>query len=212
VRREQAVYVLIGTAQIVMAALHEGIILSAHAFYCQPDPDLFSHTYLYWAWNAAVVEVQLDVLTGNWRVLRCDCVIDVGESINPGIDIGQVEGGFIQGMGWLTMEQVKWDEKGVLLCSAETYEIPQFRDIPIDFRIALLPNAKNPHGIHSSKACGESPVSMSVAVVLALRNAIFSFREQQGITGWIPYNLPATKCRLQAACGDVLMDVKKGQH
>src|SRR5678816_3050442 len=97
------------------------------------------------------------------RVLRVDIVHDVGDSLNPGIDRGQIEGGFVQGMGWLTGEEVLWGPDGRLLThSASTYQIPAWSDAPLDFRVHLLPNAATTNTIHGSKAVGEPPLMLAI--------------------------------------------------
>jgi xanthine dehydrogenase molybdopterin-binding subunit B len=109
--------------------------------------------------GAAASEVELDTLTGDWQLLRTDIVMDVGNPINPAIDIGQVEGGFLQGMGWLCLEELQWGDKqhawvrpGHLFTKGPgTYKIPSANDIPVDFRVALLRDAPNVRAIHSSK-------------------------------------------------------------
>src|SRR5208282_5727982 len=109
--------------------------------------------FYYFAGGVAVAEVEVDGYTGMSRVVRVDIVHDVGDSLNPGVDRGQIEGGFVQGMGWLTSEELRWDAKGRLLThSASTYQIPAISDAPIDLRVTLLPQATEPKSIHGSKA------------------------------------------------------------
>lgn len=130
--------------------------------------------FFYYAFGMAVSEVIIDVLTGQHTLLRTDILQDVGESINPGIDMGQVEGGFIQGLGWVTTEEIKWDSKGNLLThSPDTYKIPTVQDIPKDFRVKLLEGVPNPVGtIRRSKAIGEPPFMLSLSVWLAIKDAV----------------------------------------
>src|SRR6185436_4890345 len=105
----------------------------------------------------------------------------IGDSLNPGIDRGQIEGGFVQGMGWLTREELLWGDKGRLLThSASTYQIPAISDAPADFRVTLLPNAAQPDVIHGSKAVGEPPLMLAISVREALRDAIAAFGERGG--------------------------------
>ena len=130
----------------------------------------------YFAYGAAVVEVELNGLTGEHRVLRADILHDVGDSLVPSIDVGQVEGAFIQGVGWLTCEEVLFDAKGRLLThSPSTYKIPAVGEAPEDFRVALLERAPQPGVIHGSKAVGEPPLMLGIAVVTALRHAVGAF-------------------------------------
>jgi xanthine dehydrogenase molybdopterin-binding subunit B len=149
--------------QLAGIAYTRRISLSAAGFYATPD--------LKWDWNvgkgrpfhyfacgAAVSEVEVDGFTGMHRVKRVDILHDVGDSLNPAVDRGQIEGGFVQGMGWLTCEELKWSDRGVLLThSASTYAIPAISDAPEEFRVALLKDATQPRTIHGSKAVGEPP-------------------------------------------------------
>jgi xanthine dehydrogenase molybdopterin-binding subunit B len=110
------------------------------------------------------------------RVRRVDIVHDVGEFAEPRVDRGQIEGGFVQGMGWLTSEDLKWDAKGRLLThSASTYQIPAISDAPMEFNVTLLSNATQPNTIHGSKAVGEPPLMLAFSVREALRDAVASF-------------------------------------
>jgi len=129
--------------------------------------------FRYYAFGMGVSEVELDVLTGAVTMIRTDILHDVGNSINAAIDRGQIEGGFIQGVGWCTTEEIKWDPEGHLLThSPDTYKIPTARDLPIDFRIDLLKDAPNPNAIFGSKAVGEPPFMLSFSVWLAIKDAI----------------------------------------
>ena len=130
----------------------------------------------YFAYGAAVAEVEIDGYTGMKRVRRVDILHDVGDSLNPAIDRGQVEGGFVQGMGWLTGEELKWSADGRLLThSASTYQIPTIGDAPADFRVALLPDARQANVVHGSKAVGEPPLMLAMSVREALRDALGAF-------------------------------------
>src|SRR5450759_1991906 len=120
-----------------------------------------------------VSEVMIDVLTGQPTLLRTDILHDVGDSLNPAIDMGQVVGGYIQGVGWCTTEEIKWDEKGNLLThSPDTYKIPSVQDIPKDFRIELLQGVPNPNAIRKSKAVAEPPLMLALSTWLAIKDAI----------------------------------------
>jgi xanthine dehydrogenase large subunit len=147
--------------------------------------------FFYYAFGMAVTEVIVDILTGHHIVLRTDIVHDVGDSLNTRVDIGQVEGGFIQGLGWVTTEEVKWDDKGKLLShSPDTYKIPSVQDIPRDFRVSLLRSAPNPVGtIRRSKAVAEPPFMLALSAWLAIKDAI-SAVGNHGIEPEFP--LPAT--------------------
>ena len=157
------------------------VSLSATGFYKTPDITFDRATgrgkpFHYFAYGAAVCEVELSGLTGEHRLRRVDILHDVGSSLVPTIDRGQVEGAFIQGVGWLTCEEVRFDEKGFLSThSPDTYKIPAFGDAPLEFRVALLENAPQAEVIHGSKAVGEPPLMLALAVVAALRDAVAAF-------------------------------------
>ncbi len=130
----------------------------------------------YFAYGAAVSEVEVDGWTGMKRVLRVDILHDVGDSLNHGIDRGQIEGGFVQGMGWLTAEELLWDPKGRLLThSASTYQIPSIGDAPARLHVTLLPDAAQQNVVHGSKAVGEPPLMLAISVREAIRDAIAAF-------------------------------------
>ena len=137
--------------------------------------------FFYFTFGAAVAEVEVDGWSGMKRVRRVDIVQDVGHSLNPGIDRGQIEGGFVQGVGWLTGEELKWTTDGRLLThSASTYQIPALGDAPADFRVHLLPDAPQPGVIHGSKAVGEPPLMLALSVREALRDAVAAFGQRGG--------------------------------
>jgi len=134
----------------------------------------------YYAFGMAVTEVLVDVLTGRTQILRTDILHDVGDSINPHLDIGQVEGGFVQGCGWVTTEEIKWDAQGNLMThSPDTYKIPSVQDIPKDFRVELLKDAANYNTIHGSKAVGEPPFMLALSCWLAIKDAIASVADNK---------------------------------
>ncbi|MEO7317625.1 MAG: xanthine dehydrogenase molybdopterin binding subunit, partial [Chthoniobacteraceae bacterium] len=137
--------------------------------------------FLYYACGAAVSEVEVDGFTGMSTVRRVDILHDVGDSLNPGVDRGQIEGGFVQGMGWLTREELKWDKNGRLLThSASTYQIPAFSDAPADFRVSFFKDATQPNVIHGSKAVGEPPLMLAISVREAIREAVAAFGNAGG--------------------------------
>jgi len=145
--------------------------------------------FYYFAYGAAVSEVEVDARSGMKRVLRVDILHDVGDSLNEGIDRGQVEGAFVQGMGWLTSEELKWNAEGALMThSASTYQIPAIGDVPPDFRVELLRGATQPGTIHGSKAVGEPPLMLAISVREAIRDAIAAF----GSGGVVELACPAT--------------------
>src|SRR6218665_383205 len=168
-------------AEVVHAAYLAQLSLSATGYYRTPDITYDRDTgrgkpFHYYAFGAAVVEVELSGLTGEHRVRRGDVLHDVGPSLVPSIDVGQVEGGFIQGLGWLTCEEVLFDAKGRLIThSPDTYKIPAVGDAPEDFRVALLERAPQDNSIHGSKAVGEPPFMLAIGAVTALRHAVSAF-------------------------------------
>jgi len=157
------------------------ISLSATGYYRTPGihwdwATAKGRPFHYFANGAAVAEVEVDGYSGMHRVRRADIVQDVGVSLNPGVDRGQIEGGFVQGMGWLTREELKWDQKGRLLThSASTYQIPAFSDAPAEMHVTLLPNAPQSNVIHGSKAVGEPPLMLAFSVREAIRDAVAAF-------------------------------------
>jgi xanthine dehydrogenase large subunit len=168
-------------AELVQLAWLDRVKLWASGFYKTPkihyDRATFSgRPFFYYAYGAAVAEVIVDTLTGEYRVTRVDILHDCGDSLNPAMDIGQVEGGFVQGMGWLTAEELCWNAAGELTTHApSTYKIPTCSDVPVDFRVRLLANAANREDtIYRSKAVGEPPLMLALSVFHALRDAIAS--------------------------------------
>ena len=134
---------------------------------------MHGHPFFYFAYAAAVSEVVIDTLTGEWKLLQADLLYDAGESLNPALDIGQVEGGFIQGMGWLTTEELWWNKDGKLMTHApSTYKIPAISDCPEAFRTELYANSNVSDTIHRSKAVGEPPLLLPFSVFLAIRDAV----------------------------------------
>jgi xanthine dehydrogenase molybdopterin-binding subunit B len=145
----------------------------------------------YFAYGAAVTEVEVDRFTGMHRTLRVDILHDVGDAVNEGISKGQVEGGFVQGMGWLTTEELKWDDKGRLLThSPDTYKIPAIGDMPQIFNVNLLKNAAQKTVVYGSKAVGEPPFMLAISVREAIRDAVAAFNGNGN--GEVPLASPAT--------------------
>ena len=131
--------------------------------------------FYYFAYGAAVSEVLVDTLSGEWKLLAADALHDVGRSLNPAIDIGQVEGAFIQGMGWLTTEELWWNDKGRLMTHApSTYKIPAISDCPDHFNVRLFNNRDAEASVHRSKAVGEPPLLLPFSVFNAIRDAVAS--------------------------------------
>jgi xanthine dehydrogenase molybdopterin binding subunit/xanthine dehydrogenase small subunit len=167
--------------ELIGKAYTERISLSANGFYATPGIHWDRNAgrgkpFHYFACGAAVAEVEVDRFTGMHRMLRVDILHDVGDSINAGINRGQVEGGFIQGMGWLTTEELKWDKQGRLLThSPDTYKFPSIGDTPPIFNVELLPNAAQEGVVRGSKAVGEPPLMLAISVREAIRDAVAAF-------------------------------------
>ncbi|WUR14368.1 xanthine dehydrogenase molybdopterin binding subunit [[Empedobacter] haloabium] len=181
--------------ELVQKAYLARVQLWSDGFYATPglhwDPKTMTgHPFSYYAYGAAVSEVVVDTLTGEWKLLRADALYDAGASLNPAIDIGQVEGAFIQGMGWLTTEQLWWNDAGKLMTHApSTYKIPGISDCPEDFRVRLFDNRNVEDSIHRSKATGEPPLLLPFSVFFAIRDAISSVGEHRVNP---PLDAPAT--------------------
>jgi len=164
--------------EVVRMAYANRIQLWSDGFYRTPKihydkTTLTGRPFYYFAYGAACSEVAIDTLTGESRVLKVDILHDVGTSINPAIDIGQIEGGFVQGMGWLTTEQLVWNDKGLLTTHApSTYKIPATGDIPEHFKIDLWPESNREDNVFGSKAVGEPPFMLAISVWEALRDAL----------------------------------------
>jgi len=165
--------------EVVRAAYEARVQLWSDGFYATPGlswdrQTLKGSPFFYFAYGAAVSEVVIDTLTGETRLLRADLLHDAGRSLNPALDIGQVEGAYVQGLGWLTSEELVWHpETGRLLTHApSTYKIPTANDVPAVFHTALFDNANAQDSIHRSKAVGEPPILLPFSAFLAIRDAI----------------------------------------
>jgi xanthine dehydrogenase large subunit len=181
--------------ELVLQAYHARVQLWSDGFYATPKihwdaKALNGRPFYYFAYGAAVSEVIVDTLTGEWKLLRADLLHDAGNSINPAIDIGQVEGAFIQGMGWLTMEELWWNKNGRLMTHApSTYKIPAVNDCPAVFNTRLYDNANREDTILRSKAVGEPPLLLPFSVFFAIRDAVASVADYRINP---PLNAPAT--------------------
>ena len=181
--------------ELVRKAYLARVQLWSDGFYATPglhwDPKTMrGNPFSYFSYGASVSEVIIDTLTGEWKLLRADALYDAGQSLNPAIDIGQVEGAFIQGMGWLTTEELWWNKEGKLMTHApSTYKIPAISDCPEDFRVRLFKNSNLQDSIHRSKAVGEPPLLLSFSVFFAIRDAVASMADHQFNP---PLNAPAT--------------------
>ncbi|CAG7824794.1 unnamed protein product [Allacma fusca] len=192
----------------VNAAYFDRVSLSATGFYKTPEIGFNIATktgkpFNYFCFGAACAEVEIDCLTGDHEVLRTDIVMDVGESINPAIDIGQVEGGFMQGYGLYTLEQLMYSPQGFLFTKGPgQYKLPGFGDIPAEFNVALLRGAPNPKAVFSSKAVGEPPLFLAASVFFAIKDAIKSARSEVGLSTEFRLDSPATAERIRMGCED----------
>lgn len=181
--------------KLVETAYINQVSLSSTGFYKTPGIHFDRETgkgnpFYYFAYGMAVSEVSVDVLTGEYKLIRTDILHDVGDSLNEEIDIGQIEGGFIQGVGWCTTEEIKWDNKGRLLThSPDTYKIPTINDIPETFNVKLLSDFPNEGTIRKSKAVGEPPLMLAFSVWLAIKDAISAVGNHETEPD---FSLPAT--------------------
>jgi xanthine dehydrogenase large subunit len=167
---------------VVKAAYANRIQLWSDGFYRTPKihydkTTLTGRPFYYFAYGAACTEVAIDTLTGETRVIKVDILHDVGNSINPSLDVGQIEGGFIQGMGWLTSEELVWNAQGLLATHApSTYKIPTSGDVPAHFKVDFWPAPNTEDNVFGSKAVGEPPFMLALSVFEALRDALAQSR------------------------------------
>ncbi|MDE2417856.1 MAG: xanthine dehydrogenase molybdopterin binding subunit [Burkholderiales bacterium] len=189
---------------VVGMAYANRIQLWSDGFYRTPKihydkTTLTGRPFYYFAYGAACTEVAIDTLTGESKVLKVDILHDVGRSINPAIDIGQIEGGFVQGMGWLTTEQLVWNDKGLLTTHApSTYKIPTAGDVPAHFKVELWPEPNREDNVFGSKAVGEPPFMLAISVYEALRDAVAQAR---GDGAAVQLTAPATAENILRAMG-----------
>ena len=185
-------------AKICDAAYRQRVPLFAQGYYSTPgihyDPQTGRGApFHYFAYAAAVSEVEVDGFTGDYRLLRTDILEDVGDSVSPLVDRGQIEGGFIQGVGWLTLEELVWDAQGRLATAgASTYKLPSWTEVPDVFNVDFLERAAEPGTIFGSKAVGEPPLMLAISVREAIRDAIAAF----GAGGPVLLASPATPERV----------------
>ena len=189
------------------------ISLSANGFYATPKihwdgAKLKGRPFCYFTYGAAVAEVVIDTLTGENRCLRADIVQDCGKPLNPTLDLGQIEGAFVQGMGWLTCEELWWDETGRLrTVGPSTYKIPGSRDVPPEFNVEILDDKPNVHEtVFRSKAIGEPPLMLAISVWLALRDAVSSLSDGKLVAN---LDAPATPERVLFAVEDMQRQVSE---
>ncbi|GMP88084.1 hypothetical protein CsSME_00040193 [Camellia sinensis var. sinensis] len=203
------------TDKLATACYMERIDLSAHGFYITPDIGFDWKTgkgnpFRYFTYGAAFAEVEIDTLTGDFHTRTANIFLDLGYSINPAIDVGQIEGAFIQGLGWVALEELKWGDAAhrwirpgsLYTCGPGSYKIPSLNDVPFKFSISLLKDAPNVTAIHSSKAVGEPPFFLASSVFFAIKDAIIAARAEAGYDDWFPLDNPATPERIRMACTD----------
>uniref|UniRef100_A0A4W6FUD7 Xanthine dehydrogenase n=1 Tax=Lates calcarifer TaxID=8187 RepID=A0A4W6FUD7_LATCA len=192
----------------VKSAYFDRVSLSANGFYKTPDLgyDFDSNSgrvFNYFSYGVACSEVEIDCLTGAHKNLSTTIVMDVGHSLNPAIDIGQVEGAFMQGLGLFTLEELHYSPRGVLLTRGPgSYKIPAFGDIPTTLTVSLLRDAPNDKAIFASKAVGEPPLFLASSVFFAIKDAISAARAESGIKGPFRLDSPASAERIRNACTD----------
>jgi xanthine dehydrogenase large subunit len=183
------------------------IQLSAAGFYSTPGlhwdaKSLVGNPFYYFTYGASVAEVVIDTLTGESRVLRADILQDCGNSLNPAVDLGQIEGAFVQGQGWLTSEELVWNDRGQLLTHGpSTYKIPGSRDVPPEFNVHILEDAPNlVPTVFRSKAVGEPPLMLAISVWLAIRDAVSRIADHRHLP---KLDAPATPEAILAAVDDI---------
>jgi xanthine dehydrogenase large subunit len=177
--------------------------LSVAGFYMTPEikydfATLTGHAFYYYCYGASVSEVEIDTRTGEWWLKAVDIVHDAGKSINPAIDKGQIEGGYVQGMGWLTMEECIWDKKGKFLTHGpSTYKIPVAGDIPEHFNVTLFDGSNLKPTPFNSKAVGEPPLMLALSTFFALRDAVSASANHQTV---VHMSAPATPEKILMSC------------
>ncbi|KAF3452547.1 hypothetical protein FNV43_RR02980 [Rhamnella rubrinervis] len=202
-------------AELASACYVARIDLSAHGFHITPEIGFDWTTgkgnpFRYFTYGAAFVEVEIDTLTGDFHTRVANLFMDLGHSLNPAIDVGQIEGAFIQGLGWVALEELKWGDAAhkwvppghLYTCGPGSYKIPSINDVPFKFNVSLLKGHPNVKAIHSSKAVGEPPFFLASAAFFAIKDAITAARAEVGNNEWFPLDNPATPERIRMACLD----------
>jgi xanthine dehydrogenase large subunit len=202
----------IGWSDVTKQAWLDRVGLSVTGFYMTPEikydfSTLNGRAFYYYCYGAAVSEVEIDTRTGEWWLKAVDIVHDVGRSINPAIDKGQIEGAYIQGMGWLTMEECIWDKKGKLLTHGpSTYKIPVAGDVPEHFNVTLFDNQNLKPTPFNSKATGEPPLMLGLSSFFALKDAVAASANHQTV---VRMDAPATPERILLACEKAKADAAR---
>ncbi|CAG9858905.1 unnamed protein product [Phyllotreta striolata] len=192
----------------VLAAYRSKISLSTTGYYFMAglnhnwktgEGDLFQ----YFTYGVGCTEVEIDTLTGDHEILRTDIVMDLGQSLNPAIDIGQIEGAFMQGYGLFVMEEMVYSPKGDTITRGPgTYKLPGLGDIPREFNVSLLKGVSNPRAVYSSKAVGEPPLFLGCSALFAIKHAIKAAREENKVQGYFRLDSPVTSAKIRMACVD----------
>lgn len=182
----------------VGAAIGAGVCLSAEGWYANTDQNNSYATF-----GAAMSEVEIDVLTGEWEIRRVDILMDLGYQLNAAIDIGQLEGGFIMALGYFFTEQHLFSPAGEqLTIGTWEYKIPSYSDVPQEFNVQILnPAVQNPNGVFGSKASAEPPLSLAASAYFAVKKAIYAARQELGLgTDFVPLAIPCTVEEIRKAC------------
>lgn len=193
---------------LINKAYFDRCSLSATGFHRTPDIGYDINTnkgmaFNYFTYGAACSEVEIDCLTGDHQVIRTDIVMDLGSSLNPAIDIGQIEGGFMQGYGLFTLEEMVYSPAGTVFSRGPgVYKIPGFADIPGVFNVSLLKGAPNPRAVYSSKAVGEPPLFLASSIFFAIKEAVKDARREENLDEDFTFFSPATAARIRMACQD----------
>ncbi|CAL1534993.1 unnamed protein product [Lymnaea stagnalis] len=194
----------------ITSAYMARVSLSSTGFYKTPDVGYdmdkqIGRPFAYFTFGAACTEVQIDCLTGEHKVLQTDIVMDVGNSINPAIDVGQIEGAFTQGYGLMLTEDIKVSPEGSHITKGPgNYKIPSFGNIPAVFNVYLVPDSSNPKAIFSSRAVGEPPLLLAISAFFAVKDAIRAARIDNGESVQFELNSPALPANIRMACNDTL--------
>lgn len=192
----------------ISKAYFDRVSLSTTGFFKTENiGDEINRPYNYFTHGAAVSEVEIDSLTGDHQIIRTDIVMDVGSSLNPAIDIGQIEGGFMQGCGLFTLEELVYSPDGTLHSRGPgMYKLPGFSDIPAEFNVSLLTGSSNPRAVYSSKAVGEPPLFLASSVFFAIKEAISAARSEGNLDPNVFLESPATAARIRMACQDAITE------
>lgn len=199
----------------ISMAFFDRVSLSATGYYATPDLNYDFETnsgllFDYYTFGAGCSEVEIDCLSGDHQVIRSDIVMDLGESINPAIDIGQVEGAFMQGYGLFTLEEMVYSPDGTVRSRGPgVYKLPGISDIPAELNVSLLHGVSNPRAVYSSKAVGEPPLFLASSVLFAIQNAVKEARKEVNLNGYFNIISPASSERIRIACADKITEKVK---